>query len=79
MHAENAIVFESGSGRLAVKAGVEQMVAEGKDDSDDERSGHQTRRRPVELCHLHEQPSVGRDRSLVDENKSVETVAFTRR
>lgn len=40
MHAENAIVFESGSGRLAVKAGVEQVVAEGKDDSDDERSDH---------------------------------------
>ncbi len=51
MRAENIVAFERGGSMFAVEAGVEQMVAQRKEGSDDEGRNHQSRSGPVDLWH----------------------------
>ncbi len=53
MRAENVVAFERGRSVFAVEAGVEQMVAERKEGSDDEGRNHQSWSGPVYLRHRH--------------------------
>lgn len=53
MRAENIVAIKRGRSRFAVEPGVEQMVAERKESSDDEGRNHQSWSDPVDARHRH--------------------------
>lgn len=76
LHAENTIVFGGSSSRLAIKMSVEQVMAQRKDGSGDERGTHQGWSRPVDVWHLRDESDLGSNRSRVEKGCGMlETVA----
>lgn len=65
MRAENIVASERGRSMFAVETGVEQMVAERKESSNDEGRNHQSWSGPIDLRHRRGQLSLGRSRCVV--------------